>query len=122
MIPRLDLPARRRTNDVRQARQSSWPEPRVKSGLTEFSKRPWFYILGVVFHYVNSWLSSKRLRFDPVALCVRYSGGGQGPEIGHIDQRENTAARFGRRLDAEEVCAMDIVNDEPASFGNLLRI
>lgn len=95
MIPRLDLPARRRTNDVRQARQSSWPEPRVKSGLTEFSKRPWFYILGVVFHYVNSWLSSKRLGFDPVVLCVRYSGGGQGPEIGHIDQRENTAARFG---------------------------
>ena len=74
MIPRLDLPARQRTNDVRQARQSSWPEPRVKSGLTEFSKRPWFYILGVVFHYVNSWLSSKRLGFDPVVLCVRYSG------------------------------------------------
>ena len=48
--------------------------------------------------------------------------GGQGPEIGHIDQREKTAARFGRRLDAEEVCALDIVNDERASFGNLLRI
>jgi len=94
----------------------------VKSGLTEFNKRPWFYILGVVFHYVNSRLSSKRLGFDPVALCVRYSGGGQGPEIGHIGQRENTAARFGRRLDAEEVCALDIVNDERASFGNLLRI
>ena len=58
----------------------------------------------------------------PGALRVRYSGGGQGPEIGHIDQRENTAARFGRRLDAEEVCALDIVNDERASFGNLLRI
>src|SRR5215472_11328260 len=88
MIPRLDLPARRRTNDVRQARQSFWPEPRVKSGLTaaraSLAKRPQFYILDLVFHYVNSWLSSKRLGFDPVELCVRYFGGGQSGNRSHL--------------------------------------
>jgi hypothetical protein len=96
MIPRVDLPARPKRNDVRQARQSSWPEPRVKSGLTEakasLAKVHGFYILGLAFHYVNSWLSSKRLGVDLVELCVLYSGGGQGPEIGHVGQRENTAA------------------------------
>ena len=120
MIPRLDLPASARTDDVRQAPYSSWPVPRVKSGrhrtIGEFSKGRRFYIPGLAFHYVNSWCCQSALAsthsscasFTPRVASVRKSAT-------LLSEKTRTRRRW-RRFYAKGIRALDILTDKRASF------